>query len=153
MKTEADDIWHRSNDTRFGLRSPTNLELQQQIDDLQQLLAQRENASVIPEDKRATGDMAEWRQPIAKAMISRISRQGVKTTTKNDKYDKNDKIDISKNNQKIKAFVVFNDPIGAYMINDLYRNYIFSYKYDDQIFNNNRLKIKMAPEPNTIICE
>jgi hypothetical protein len=35
---DADRVWHQANETRFGLRSPTNLELQQQIDHLQQML-------------------------------------------------------------------------------------------------------------------
>jgi hypothetical protein len=40
-ESDADSIWHKSNNTLFGLRSPTKLELQQQIDHLQQMLRER----------------------------------------------------------------------------------------------------------------
>jgi hypothetical protein len=33
-EAEADKVWHKSNDARFGVRSPTTTELKQQIDQL-----------------------------------------------------------------------------------------------------------------------
>ena len=61
--------------------------------------------------------------------------------------------DRSIQNSKVKrAYVVFNDPIGAHMICDLYRkNWLFS--DSNQILQGQRLDIQPAPEPTNIICK
>ena len=99
---EADQVWRQSNDALFGLQSPTNVELEQQIDNLQRLLQRRQSAPdpIIPEDKRASQEMATWRQPIANAMTSRIFRQGMKSGIS----DKNETSSINQSNTHNEEF-------------------------------------------------
>jgi hypothetical protein len=81
------------------------MELQQQIQQLQHMLAERASPpnSLILADKdlRTTQVMSSWRQPIARALESRVSRQGVK----NNISDKTRKTDTSQSKSSNPEFL------------------------------------------------
>jgi hypothetical protein len=64
---QADRVWHASNDAVFGRVSPTILEIQQQIDNLQSVLKQRQQS--------ASGDKQKPRQTPSSNLTSRVFRQ------------------------------------------------------------------------------
>jgi hypothetical protein len=100
---EADRVWCQSNDVLFGTRSPTILELTQQISNLQKLLDQRKQDlpnPIIHEDKQVTRETSAWRHPIAQGMQSRFFRQGVKGDT----ADKNIKKAPANQHREMKVF-------------------------------------------------
>jgi hypothetical protein len=83
--TEADKLWHQSNDALFGVHSPTTTELKQKINQLQQLLQQPETRTnpIIAEDKGTSGKLSPWRHPIARTMKTNDEKrqQNVSSTT------------------------------------------------------------------------
>ena len=79
----ADQVWQHSNDSLFGRTSPTNLELEQQIKNLQRVLEQRQK-STLPltqsSDKSTFND--DQQHPRTQTNLeSRIFRQGKRTPT------------------------------------------------------------------------
>jgi hypothetical protein len=73
---QTDRVWHQSNDSLFGRVSPTILEIQQQIDNLQSLLQQRRHSP--PNDEQQS------HQSPPPNFKSRVSRQVKKTNTSDD---------------------------------------------------------------------
>jgi hypothetical protein len=64
------------------------------------------------------------------------------------------KLDSREDKPKV-AYVTFNEPMGAEMVLDLYQPTIFDLFVKDEklIFKGNKLKVKSAPEPSTILCK
>ena len=91
---EADRVWRQSNDSLFGDTTPTNLELEQQIQYLQRTLDQRRQTtqpSPRNPDKEIATDTQDQQQPPKQSLESRVFRQGYRSPT----ADKNQKTSVN----------------------------------------------------------
>ena len=79
---QADQVWRQSNDAMFGRTSPTTLELEQHIRNLQQMLNERtQKALPLPQhhDKDALNEAQDKHQTSTHNLESRVFRQGKRT--------------------------------------------------------------------------
>ena len=84
---EADRVWRQSNDSLFGRTSPTTIELEQQILNLQRVLNERKkNAQPSPQshDTNLPGTIQDQQSPITHSLESRVLRKD-KSTNMSDK--------------------------------------------------------------------
>ncbi len=82
--TEADEAWHQGNDRMLGDRCLTDEMIQQQINVLQDILAQRTKPALTEPVDRAS----QRREPSAKGLAQRVFRQGVRSAISDKNQEK-----------------------------------------------------------------